>query len=227
MKAGILGKQNAELESRRDSACKELRAARDLDYRLLLDRQKQMRAWLADRQERGLETPQLLAGGFGPRNERKSPEMDGHPPANRDEPQLREDGIAAFGAAAREACTPQSERKEPQDHEHEDRSFKRKSRKRHRVRRRLTRVSGLGLGALGAIAEIGERLFDGFLGGSPAKPQEARPAPPQPRSKQRAIRASAARETEARQRATAQQVDEAEQAEAFWQERRRSRGRDR
>lgn len=60
VRADLVARQTAVYEERREAAAAELRAARDREYSLLKDEQKQQRAELADRQERGLTSPHLL-----------------------------------------------------------------------------------------------------------------------------------------------------------------------
>jgi len=56
----LIARQKAVIEDRREPAMAELRAARDLEYRALLDAQKEQRGELIDRQDRGLSSPFLL-----------------------------------------------------------------------------------------------------------------------------------------------------------------------
>ncbi|MBY6240059.1 relaxase/mobilization nuclease domain-containing protein [Methylosinus sp. Sm6] len=60
IRAGLIARQKEALEERRKEPVAELREQRDRDYRVLLDMQKQERAELIDRQERGLRSPHLL-----------------------------------------------------------------------------------------------------------------------------------------------------------------------
>ena len=60
IKNGILERQNAELEKRRDAGCKELRAERDTEYAGILKDQSEERARLRQRQGKGLRSYELL-----------------------------------------------------------------------------------------------------------------------------------------------------------------------
>lgn len=60
MRTELLARQHDVLEERRGDALAEKRAERDLEYRDLLDAQKEERAELIDRQELGLRSPRLL-----------------------------------------------------------------------------------------------------------------------------------------------------------------------
>lgn len=59
-KSEIVAEQKTVLDARRDEACGELRTARDLDYRELLDSQREARHELRWRQELGLESGLFL-----------------------------------------------------------------------------------------------------------------------------------------------------------------------
>jgi hypothetical protein len=60
IKTNLVADQKAILEERRDTACEELRESRDIQYRELLDHQKDMRAELRWRQETGLDAAPFL-----------------------------------------------------------------------------------------------------------------------------------------------------------------------
>lgn len=213
-RGNILERQNAELETRRDAACADLREMRDADYRQILLEQKMQRAELTARQKDGLRTYDLLDRSDEP-HDRDNRE------ARREEDGDEQGSVRAqFGAAARETTEPErgtgrdsrDEREPEVDHE--------PAAERHRVRDPLDAAGLLGLGALGAIANVGERLFDGFFGGVPKKPPRQHADQPKPSADNRQ-----ARSTERQSRAEEQQADEAARLEAYWAERRRSRGR--
>jgi hypothetical protein len=84
----------------------------------------------------------------------------------------------------------------------------------------------MGLGALGAIANIGERLFDGFFGASTPKPRRPNSSP-QSRPSNDNDDASRARAAERKLRGEELQAEEAARLYEAWQEQRRKRGRDR
>lgn len=77
MRAELIARQNAVIAERREAAAAELRAARDAEYRILLDVQKQERAELIERQERGLASPHLLERAY-PAAAAPEPERDEH-----------------------------------------------------------------------------------------------------------------------------------------------------
>jgi len=208
LKADILQRQNAELEKRRDEACKELRERRDKEYGAILQQQRDQRAELKDRQHQGLRTFALLDGG----DERAEAT-----PHRGDGENLKE----GFKSAAREATQP----KEPEREERHEREFAFDEAPRpetFKVRDGFDAAGSLGLGALGAIANIGERLFDGFFGGVPKKPAKQQDNQPRPDARQQD-----ARRTERQQRTEEKLAEEAAQIHAFWEERRRRRSRDR
>jgi hypothetical protein len=72
IRAGLIARQKEVLEERREAAAAELRAARDQEYRELLDAQKEQRGELIDRQERGLSSPHLLAQAYPAKDEQES-----------------------------------------------------------------------------------------------------------------------------------------------------------
>jgi hypothetical protein len=220
MKADILKRQNEALDPRRTAACAELRERRDAEYKDLLLEQKQQRALLTDRQEQGLSSPDLLDLVYG----RGDHSRDDRPAAEIEE--SRETARSGFLSSARETC----ERPSEQESEISERSDTRQpyespATESFRVHDGVNVLGGLGLGALGAIANIGEKLFDGFLGGGEQTRHHPRPQPGPP--KRSARNDSAARSTESRIRSAEEQATEAEQLHEYWHERRRQRGRDR
>lgn len=221
MKADILARQNAELDARRTVACAELRERRDGEYEQLLLNQKQERAELAGRQEHGLRSPHLLGTVYGPADAPTATGREAGEPGEGREHSL-ENGSTAFQAAARETCQPTPEISLETTERSEPDLFETPSHERTKVRDGLDIAGGLGLGALGAIATIGERLFDGFLGGVPPRPRQPSPDQAKPAVQERKARAA-----EAQVKAAESQAAEAEQLQAYWQERGRRRGRDR
>ena len=196
-----------------EEAASKLREERNEQYKALLLEQKEERHELAQRQEMGLSSPHLLE------RQTREPVLDLADEIPRgEEKQL---GLTeGFKAAAAETTgqdeggflempAPETAAENP------------------RVRHGFDAVGDLGLGALGAIAEIGERLFDGFFGGSPPANQNRPPqeAPkPEPRSKSDIARDQAvARAVDAAIRAT--EADrERQQDQEYWRDRERSRG---
>ncbi len=217
-KADILDRQNAELETRRDAACGELRKDRDAEYVSLLVDQKQERALLAARQEQGLRSPQLLGAIYDREPGGGSVEVG----SEQDREQSREKSAASFRAAADETCEPNLEADASRKRE-EAEPFEASASERHKVRDPANAIGDLGMGAVGAIASIGERLFDGFLGGG--EKQGARPAAPSRHPMPAHQKPDAARTAEVQMKATDAQTTEAERLHAYWQERGRRRGR--
>jgi len=224
MKAGILARQNAELEMRRDAECKELRQARDLDYRRLLDGHKQERAFLTARQAQGLPSLPLL--------ERAHQEDGGqvYEPFSQERPEGQPDlsrGFvqAAFRSAERETCAPRAKEKADTHERAKFDVFESDAGERPRVRDGLDMSGGIGLGLIGGIALIGERLFDGFLGGG--ETEETDGPPPEETPKQQLESGhEASRASEAETKAVEFLAAEAARLEAYWRERRRQRGRE-
>ena len=84
-------------------------------------------------------------------------------------------------------------------------------------------TTGLGLGVLGAVAEIGERLFDGFFGGASAKPAPPPRQKPESEPEHESDAPSLTRQHAEEARATDERA-----VRAYWDERsRRRRERDR
>lgn len=214
IKDGITERQNAELEKRRDEACRKLRERRDQEYAELLQRQREERAELRERQQEGLRSYNLLERGTG--SVRVANDNGDAEQATREE--LR----AGFREAANEATQARDRAEHDQEAAPEFEHWGRNE--RHKVRDPIDSAGLMGLGALGAIAELGERLFDGFFGGSTAP----RPRPqPEKRASRPANDASQARGSERQQRAQEADTEEAARLHAYWEERRRSRSRDR
>jgi hypothetical protein len=225
MKADILAKQNTELERRRDEACASLLERRENEYTLLKGRQKEERAELTARQQQGLRSFQLLDRNYD-RDDLFPTDRAEH----RENMSAGDERSAAksFSEAARETCEPSQAAKDSEREsrdEHQPEFDETPNTERHRVRDPLDAAGLLGLGALGTIANIGERLFDGFMGGgAQARPRQAAPAHRQSKS---AAQERKARATETQIRAVENQAAEVERLQAYWQERGRRRGRDR
>jgi hypothetical protein len=194
----------------------ELRELRDEQYKELLLRQKEERQELAERQERGLASPHLL--------ERQTREpvlelTDELRPYEENRPRLIED----FQATAKETC---AEEQGSANFFGEAAPEPMTPAENPRVRDGFDVAGDLGLGALGMLAAIGERLFDGFFGGSPPanqnqppKPEPRREAPSGPDSpREQAI----ARAVEAASRAGENEQQAMRRDQEYWRE--RSRG---
>lgn len=207
IKNGILERQNAELEKRRDEACKELREQRDKEYADILRQQREQRAELRGRQQDGLRSFDLLDHQqAGDKTEQ----------AKNDRAPLRDE----FASAARETTNPREEGHEDSQQcepELDDAPGK----DRHKVRDPVDAAGLIGLSALGAIANIGERLFDGFFGGPTHKSH-----PPRPKDQPRPSNENAGQARTAERKLRAEELEAAEATRLYeeWQARRRSRG---
>lgn len=216
IKEGILERQNAELEKRGDAACAELRTDRDADYKSILLDHRMQRELLRNRQAEGLHTPQLLEIMHGvPRS--LANELV---PSGGDKRQLGERAFrdAADEVADRRVPSPSKDWKKQRHPKRRKVRF----REHHKVRDPANAVGDLGLGAIGALADLAEKLMDGFLGGEQPRPrahvvrkeeQEAR----EPQND------NAARGAEAGQRAS--EAREAEWLQRQWDDRKRRRAR--
>jgi hypothetical protein len=151
-----------------------------------------------------------------PHSESKRTAKNGHTTLDQD---ARNAATGKFREAAEEVCEPSPEREHRKAEERE--TLEASSHKHHRVRDPANAVADLGLGALGAIANIGEKLFDGFFGGAPPKPRQPANDQPKPRAEHDVERAHSA---ERQSHAEDTLAEEAARLETFWQ-RRRSRGR--
>jgi len=214
MKSGILALQRETLDTRRQEACTALRGERDEDYAALLTRQKEERAELRERQGEGLSSYRLLDRLYPLEHESARGEQGRSGPFAVDERAAVQHVDPEIDGPSRE-YTGRDEREDaaeqPEIHE------------RFRVRDPVDALGGIGLGALGALASIGERLFDGFLGGGEARPlRRAEPQPSQASDDSNTALKRATAQTEAQTRA-AEEAD----LRAWWDERRaRRRERD-
>ncbi len=216
MKADIAARQKADLEARRNEACKELRERRDEEYRQLLARQKEEKAGLRDWQSQGLASARLLETFYGKASEFET-RGSGEYPAERVN--------ALFKSAGRETCNARLRREYVTEDVKEPKNFAASGNEKHRVQDGTNAATGVGLGALGAIAELGERLFDGFFGGGPApKPVDKSPLRD---AEETGPELDLARQAELQAKAQEMEAEEAEKLHAWWQERRRRRGHDR
>ncbi len=215
IKKGILERQNAELEKRRDAACTTLREQRDTQYAGILKEQREDRALLRQRQSEGLRSYDLLDQA----DEHMRP-TTAETRRTREEQDKTKD---AFGAASDETTNAREKEEHPQRQQEAEPVHEfGHANENHKVRNPLD-TALVGLGALAAIASVAEKLFDGFFGGTPAR----EPPKPQPRHTPRPEKNAQPRATERHQRAAEAQAEEAARLHAYWEERRRSRGRDR
>jgi hypothetical protein len=215
LKKRVLKRQNAELDKRRDKACAALRQERDGTYEELLAGQRAERAELSDRQRQGKRSPHLLHAYT---------EVQAQASERTEKRQSRgkADISAGFKKAAREVTRP-SPSVTPKNAP-ERNPFKGKESERVRVRGPIDMTTGLGVGALGAFAAIGERLFDGFLGGAEPAESQQQPVDDAPREETRDAHASAAQQRAAADEETAR---EAKALQEYWERRSRERGRGR
>lgn len=226
MRADILERQNAMLQEQRLEVCAVLRGIRDGEYAELLATHRQERAELRDRQERGLSSPHLLEFAGDPRADEPSAEAGAKSSSENSEARAKDrtsDPASGFGAAAEEVCS-----EEPHGAERAERSLVDDPpdmtwAENPRVRDPANSVGDLGMGMVGALATVVERLFDGFFGGGTAASGKTNPAPRQPSREPTEERPDAgrARAAEAAQR-TAQAEDERRNRD-YWEERERSR----
>jgi hypothetical protein len=174
------------------------------------------RAELSTRQANGLRSFALLDPAY---SDRFRTEKLGGPTYHPDAKSENEEVEQQFRGAAEDVCKPSPEREDRKAEERE--TFEASPHEHHRVRDPANAVADLGLGALGAIANIGEKLFDGFLGGVPPKKPRQHTDQAKPNAEQDG---SQARSAERQSRTEDKVVEEAARLEAYWQERRRSRG---
>lgn len=216
-KRDIISRQNKELESRRDPACNALREKRDDDYAAILYWQREDRVWLKERQARGIRSFEMLDCYVEHRQRLAERQAQHDAPTNAAAGERWQD-------AAGEVCSPSPELA-PVRQRTPTEFFEEGGHEHFRIRGPVDSIGGLGLGALGALSGIMERLFDGFLGGAPTPKSRQSPPPDQskPIEPQRERRARATTDKET---ATLAQTQEAAEIQAYWEERRR-RGRER
>jgi hypothetical protein len=159
MKGLVLAAQKYVLDERRTEACAALREQRDQNYNELLARHREERAELRERQTDGQRSPQLLNA-----TNRPDQRQQFSSPSDGLAKNARAETSASFRKTARELCEPT-----PGQGTREPGIGPTPAGERARVRDGLDAVGGMGLGVLGAIATIGERLFDGFFGGGEAQ----------------------------------------------------------
>ena len=215
-KERIIEGQTADLDARRDAACEALRKERDTEYVALLAAQKQERAVLRERQSEGRTSSGLLDTRYPPAANRTKSDRNGTADRAR-----RENLSSAFRQAGAETTEVARSKQDPGSEERKP-SHRAPRPERHKVKDGVSAVGDLGLGALGAIAAIGERLFDGFLGGG-EKLEEQKPvgkAPARDHDRDAAEDASMAK-TESESAAA-----EAKALKESWDKRHRDRSRD-
>lgn len=133
MKADILTRQNAVLDQRRDAVCKALREARDRDYRLLLDRQKDQRTCLSGGSAVASVPRQAVEIG----NVRKCPE---NWPVSREKSGQAAAG-GRFSIAKQEVCTTRTAARVP--HYNSDQRLRVSAGRAHPPARSLSELRGI------------------------------------------------------------------------------------
>jgi hypothetical protein len=231
IKADILERQNAMLDARRTAACDELRERRDADYAELLLRQKEERAELRARQAEGLASPSLLDQAHEQIDQTKH-QVDKQREA-QDRENARDETRKGFEQAAGEVTEKgrdeeeerEERREEPEREEAEP--FEQHGHESFRVRSGVDILGGIGGGIIGGLSHVAEQLLEGFFDDT-RKPRSHQPPKPDlsPPSVQKKEQARA-RATENELRKTEAQMSEVEQLQAYWEERRPSRGRER
>jgi hypothetical protein len=219
LKADIIERQTEALDERRAEACAALREQRDETYAALLAHQQEQRHGLHQRQDEGERSYHLLDAIY-PAPPAGSRDRDG----SGDKESGSDDKLRDEFQQARDETCERAPDAIP-EHDREEAEYDRMPpQEHHRVRDPVDAVGSIGLGALGAIANIGERLFDGFFAGGekPAPPKRIEPKQePSFGERPENIRAVALQA-----KAQARAEEEAQLAKEWWDER-RQRGRER
>lgn len=211
-KAELLSRQKAELDRRRDEVCTMLRNDRDEQKAELLELQRDQRRFLREQQDQGLRTFALLNVPYSVRFERDI-HYESYLPSERPAPVAQD-----MRRAAEDATAPAPGRNAQRSTEIALNPPKHPPQASRKVRDPLNTAGGLGLGALGALATIGERLFDGFFSGGngPAQPQRE-PEPPTHQDDE------TAEATSAQQSRTESAATEEAKIINFWEQRHKRR----
>lgn len=208
-KQDIIQRQNGEYELRAKEECATLRTSRDEIYKDLLAGQRHERDELKRAQAHGEQSQHIFL------DELRSGQRDLILPAERKPTNVRKD----FKDAAAEVGEPMGQPRHREMRGQGEFSSAQPQPENFKIRGGIDALGGIGLGALGAIATIGENLFDGFFGGSPP-PADDKPAPVVHQRDETVDVGMAAvttqAETEARQ-------TEAQALQAFWDSRREKR----
>jgi hypothetical protein len=210
-KEKIIADQKEQLTQRKAEYGGAAKEKRDDEYTQLRKRQETEKQELKTRQGQGLRSFALLEAAH-PRRPAVEPDMERVPIENS----FRQ---AANEHTVREKTAP-TRHHQPRDPAHN--TTRPPLTQKLRVRDPVDAVGGFGLGALGGIAEIGERLFDGFFGGTPAPKEQQKEVEPN---------FEAERKEKALDAVTAQRQAEAREAEArkeseWFDQRRRGNERD-
>jgi hypothetical protein len=201
-KADIVALQRHMFETLKEQAFAELRSSRDEEYKQLLSDQKDVRHELHRAQDAGLVSYDLL--DLVGRDLETSPHLRQSEAANQND-------NAAEKLEENEAG---GDMPEP--------SFDGANDNTARIKSGEDALGSIGLGLIGGIASLGERLFDGFFGDSAGRMNRLPPAPA-PDSDARARR-DALRFQRIEEAIEAARADRArEQGEEYWRDRKRSR----
>ncbi|HEX3861120.1 MAG TPA: relaxase/mobilization nuclease domain-containing protein [Stellaceae bacterium] len=230
MKEKLLKEQNAMLDDWRKIAMDNLKAQRDIEYKALLKQQDNDRKEFAKTAVHSYEVIDQLRP-TAPAPKRKEPEKQPYA-SKTSEYHLGQfaENKASFSEKARDESEEKAGAAERDDEKTPETPSDRKGNEHFRVKDGLDAVSGIGMGALGAVAKIGERLMDSFFGndvsGKARTPQNSSAPPKRAMSDEERERARRAGEAKAEAEA---QVAEAAALVADWEyrrQRRRERGRD-
>jgi hypothetical protein len=164
LRAGLIARQEDVLAERRELAAPEKRSERDLEYRALLDTQKEQRSELIDRQELGVRSPELLDRAYPPVGEAATALEDSAPG-------LAEYALDRFGIqrgrsfpVEEQSASPSAEHKGEPIREHalnaEEPLLESPLGSSERQPSRDV-VSGLAGGVLGALGSLGDSLMGG------------------------------------------------------------------
>jgi hypothetical protein len=219
-KTKLVAEQKTVLDKRRNDACATHQNKRDHTYRILRIRQKDEIEALKERQSHGLTT-------FAPYE--KLARQDEVGPKHREAKlgiSLKSETAREFGRA-KEEVAKRDRRVATRTSTTRSTSSPTLSGPRNAARENARSGKGmdsLGLGVLGALSSLAEKLADGFLGGGEQLKPEIKPSK---RARQETEREEIAAEIASAQAARDVAESEAERLHAFWHERRgRRRQRD-
>lgn len=214
LKQEILTEQNAVFDARKELAFAQLKAQRSDENVEFLKQQKEQREELRSRQAQGLRSYALFDEAYP----RHSPEENTRPGTVADRDELKDQ----FRRTGEEVCETGNDRIGAREHRTADSPEPLPDSNGARVKSGVDITSSLGLGALGGLAAIGERLFDGFFGQDTSPRPRAQPTarkPEEPRREE--VHAMPDPRVEAARDADAVKL------QAYWEERRgRKRERD-
>jgi hypothetical protein len=213
IKRDILDRQKNTLIEYQEEFSRLLREERDVEYRRLLDAQREERATLHQHQEDGVRSYELL--------DLESRKRDGEPwrPPEAVSEERANIWSSLFRAAAEDICDQRGgyldlpEIPEPTPAENA------------RTRDGPNMVADLGGGLIGGLATVGEHLFDGFFGGD-APRQRTEPAhrpATAPKDHWETVRDNPFLRVAEQARQAAIEQDEELRRRAWWDDRERTR----